>query len=568
MLPPMTHFPNTETYSFKLKKVPAISIVEALAARENFSFEGDSCAQEPVNLFLKNVSAAQTIEHVASLLDLRVRQNGRHIRLSCDKPYFVTYKVDYPAVERSTVDTVIVNSQLGSPATPGSQGTSSVNSINGNGASLSVQTRHQNHFWDALSAAIEALLKDADDPVPATPITTETTISQQTDGTGIVTDSRGRIRRQDLLSGQASIPVNSDSTINRKVVTQVGRTSRRVIMHAESGLLIVNATQRQHRDVANFLETVTRRALKQVVIEATVAEVKLSAQYQKGIQWRALRGDATRLGLTLQSDGDGGRASSLNSQAGVGGFRFDPASGTAGAAGDGSPGAMTSSGVPALMVLRYLQPTISGALGLGAALSLLEGFGEVRVISNPKLAVLNQQTAVMKVVDNRVYFTVQVQTSAPTSTNGAFSTFNTQVHTVPVGFFMAVTPHIEDSQGVSLTVRPTVSRIIGFVNDPNPALSQAGVTSRIPEIQTREIESVMRLQSGEIALLGGLMQTTTERGSEGLPGINQSELGRALTQQEHTESQRTELVVLLRPVVQPITRVGGALQTEPDQVSP
>lgn len=555
--PPTERFPKTESYSFKLKGIPALSVVEALSQNEGFSFEGDSCTQQPINLYLKNVSATQAIDHIAQTLDLQVQRTQRHIRLGCNRPYFVTYKVDYPSVERNTVDTVIVNSQLGAtiggaPQPNGQQSPTFAGNTNNNGASLSVQTKHQNHFWNELANSVQALLRDPNESEGPAPITTETTITQQSDGVGLYTDSRGRVRQRDIARGQAALPVNAESTINKKTVTQAGRINNKVITHPESGLLIAYATQKQHRLVEQFLETVNQRSLKQVLIEATVAEVKLSSEFQKGIQWRLLRGDASRLGLTLQSDGEGNRASGINSTSGVGGIKFDPAAGVAN--NGASPNPVAASGIPSLLVLRYLQPAVGSAIGIGAALSLLESFGEVRVISNPKLAVLNQQTAVMKVVDNRVYFTVQVQTSAPTNNSTAFSTFNTQVHTVPVGFFMAVTPHIEDNHGVSLTVRPTVSRILGFVNDPNPALAQAGVVSRIPEIQTREIESVMRLHSGEIALLGGLMQTTSERGSEGLPGLNQTELGKALTQQERSDSQRTELVVLLRPVVQPVMR--------------
>ena len=92
--------------------------------------------------------------------------------------------------------------------------------------------------------------------------------------------------------------------------------------------------------------------------------------------------------------------------------------------------------------------------------------------------VLNNQTALLKVVDNQVYFTVDVQTTTNQTTTDRV--FQTNIHTVPVGLVMSVTPQINDNGAVMMNVRPTISRITSFVNDPNPDLKQAGVTSPIP----------------------------------------------------------------------------------------
>ncbi len=532
-LPPLNRFPKTEGYSFKLKKVPAISVLEALADSEGFSFEGDECAQAPVNLFLKDVSALQAIEHMAHLLNLQLTIDEQHITLSCNKPYWVTYKLDYPAVERTTLDTVTVNSQLGNPGTPGTGGSTLLGTTAGfansgglgNNASVSVQTKHQNRFWDELTRTIEYMLIEPEAKELPAPVTTETVISQQADGTALGTDSLGRLRRRSSAHTNGG-DFNSETTISRRTTRQSTQPLTQVLPHAESGLLMIKANQQQHAYITSFLETVTQRALKQVLIEATVAEVRLSSQYQKGIQWQALPRNGSGLGFDISpiTNSNGSGVNSANSS------------------------------LAALLSLRFVQPALAGSLGISAALSLLEQYGDVRVISNPKLAVLNQQTAVLKVVDNRVYFTVQVQTAAPTNNSSAFSTFTTQLHTVPVGFFMAITPHIEDHSGVSLTIRPTVSRILGFINDPNPALAQAGVVSRIPEIQTREIESVMRLHTGEIALLGGLMQTSSDQLRDTLPGAANNETARTLLDQQRSDSQRSELVILLRPVIEPVTQ--------------
>jgi general secretion pathway protein D len=102
---------------------------------------------------------------------------------------------------------------------------------------------------------------------------------------------------------------------------------------------------------------------------------------------------------------------------------------------------------------------------------------------------------------------------------------------------------------VMMDVRPTISRIIDYVNDPNPALAQARVVSQIPEIQTREIESLMRVKSGDIAVMGGLMQDNTNNTSDEVPGLGRIPWVGNLFKYKNNTHTKSELVIFLRPVV-------------------
>jgi general secretion pathway protein D len=128
-------------------------------------------------------------------------------------------------------------------------------------------------------------------------------------------------------------------------------------------------------------------------------------------------------------------------------------------------------------------------------------------------------------------------------------TFDTTVKTVPVGFVMNVTPFITADDEVILNIRPTLTRILRFVNDPNPTLAAAGVTNPIPEIQVREMESVLRVASGNTAVIGGLMQDTASTTDTGLPGMHDSEDYGILFGTKTREFRKTELVIFLRPRV-------------------
>jgi general secretion pathway protein D len=184
--------------------------------------------------------------------------------------------------------------------------------------------------------------------------------------------------------------------------------------------------------------------------------------------------------------------------------------------------------------------------GFTSTLKLLETFGTIKVVSSPKLSVLNNQTAILKVVDNLVYFTVRANVSQ--SQFNVVNTFTSTPNTVSVGFVMSVTPQIGDDESVLLNLRPTISRTIGpGKQDPNPQL--VNVVSIIPEIQTREMESLIRVNNGDIAVMGGLMQDDVDNRNATVPGAASLPLVGYLFQQRNETARKTELVVFVRPVV-------------------
>jgi general secretion pathway protein D len=181
--------------------------------------------------------------------------------------------------------------------------------------------------------------------------------------------------------------------------------------------------------------------------------------------------------------------------------------------------------------------------------SLLDSFGDVKVLSSPKLSVMNNQTATLKVVDNRVYFSI-TSTPATLSTAGTIltpATYTSTPVTVSVGFTMSVTPAINDSDQVTINVRPSITRIIDYVNDPNPALT--GIVNKVPEIRTREMESIIRVNSGQIAVLGGLMQDEINNLSDGIPLLGDIPVAGNLFKNRNDTKTKTELVIFMRPVI-------------------
>ena len=285
------------------------------------------------------------------------------------------------------------------------------------------------------------------------------------------------------------------------------REAASVIANPETGILTIRATSRQHARIQRFLDQVMASARREALIEATVAEVQLNNQFQRGIDWSKLRTGSSGFQITQ---------SSANTPAGINTNAF---------------------------VVGYAL----GNYDFTSAVKLLESFGTVRVLSSPKISVLNNQSAVLKVVDNLVYFTVQANTN---QTQGvSTTTFTTTSNSVPVGFIMTVVPQISASDSVLLSLRPSISRKIGDVADPNPDLAKAGVTNLLPVIQSREMESVLRVQSGQIAVLGGLMQDSVSNTEDTVPGLNRIPGVGSLFEQRKDVNEKTELVIFLRATV-------------------
>lgn len=193
-------------------------------------------------------------------------------------------------------------------------------------------------------------------------------------------------------------------------------------------------------------------------------------------------------------------------------------------------------------LLNYIAP----GLGISATLNLLETFGNVKVLSSPKISVLNNQTAMLKVVDNVVYF--EVKSDSTIGQVNTDKTFTTTAKSVAVGLVMNVTPQISETNMITLNVRPTISRVTGFKTDPNPDIPTA-TPNQVPEIQTREMESVLRLADGEIAVMGGLMEDKIDYTTDAVPGLSRLPgIGNIFRNRDDTNT-KTELVIFLKPTV-------------------
>lgn len=508
---------KAETYSVVVNNVPVQELLFALARDAKVNVDIHPGIEGAVTLNALSQTLPQLLTRIAKQVDMRYELDGPNLVVMPDAPFLRNYKVDYLNMSRDAASNVSIATQI---STTGTGAGAAGGGMGNNNSTTSVTNKSNNRFWDTLVQNIKDILRETDKILPegSSETSTEQTGNQSTSGTGAAARASGS-RNSAASANLAGSP--NPATLNTDNTTVTRRTTFReaasVIANPENGLLSVRATGRQHEKIREFIDQVMSSAKRQVLIEATVVEVKLSDQYQQGINWSSLRGDSTGLNLTQ------GRVGTLPS--GI------------------NPGVS-----PGIFTLNYANP--NSVIGnIAATIQLLESFGNVKVLSSPKISVLNNQTALLKVVDNKVYFTIGVTITPATATSAQLIVYTTTVHTVPVGFVMSVTPQIDDTDTVTLNVRPTISRITGYVNDPSPPLADAGVTSPIPEIQTREMESILKVGSGQVAVMGGLMQDSVDHLKDAIPGLSKLPvIGSAFTYRNET-STKSELVIFLRPIV-------------------
>ncbi len=496
-----------ETYSVSVYKVQVQSLLFALARDAKVNIDIHPGIGGEVTLNALNQTLPTLLSRIAKQVDMRFELNGSNLSVMPDTPFLRNYKIDYVNISRHTTGTVNIATQISSS---GSNIGGAGGGAGNNNSTTSVENKSNNDFWPTLVKNISDMLHETDKILPGA---SESNPNGTPAATAVAEPSVTTATSKTLTPGSATPAAVKPTTF---------REAASVIANPENGLIAVRATSRQHERVQEFLDLAMSSAKRQVLIEATVLEVQLSDQYQQGINWGFLKTGASSTTNINQSP--------VNNVA------------------------ISSAVVPGvsagLFTMNYSNP-LSALGNISAAVQLLESFGKVKVVSSPKISVLNNQTALLKVVDNNIYFTITATTTPGSLGVPATTTYTSTLNTVPVGFVMSVTPQITDGDDVTLNVRPSISRIIGYVQDPNPALSTAvpSVVSNVPIIQSREMESILKVSSGQIAVMGGLMQDEIKNNKDAVPALNSVPfLGNIFSNRNETTS-KSELVIFLRPIV-------------------
>jgi len=519
-LPRPTPAPAAETYSVVVTNLRIQDLLFALARDARINIDIHPGLSGTVTLNAINQTLPQILARIARQVDMRYEFDGPNLTVMPDSPFLRTYRIDYVNLSRSVSGTVSTNTQIATSGTSNLHATgtglpSGTPITGGNVSATRIENASRNQFWESVEKNLRDLLRETDKQLPegSSETVVENVETTTTTGTGVTPATPGGRNRnarpaQGQPAGFAASPnpaamQNATTTVVHK---STFREAASVIANRETGVVTVRATGRQHEKVREFIDQVMSAARRQVLIEATILEVGLSDTYRQGIEWSRILASGTRFGLT---------GPTLGSSTGN--------------------------------AISPFSASYQSANGIDSTIRLLEGFGTVKVLSSPKLSVLNNQTAVIKVVEEFVYFAVRADTTQTTNA-GALTTVTTTPQAVSVGLVMTVTPQVSEADEVILNVRPTISSIADFRRDPNPNIP-ANISNLVPQIRTREIESVLRLGNGETAILGGLMEDRIDYKTGRVPIAGAIPLFGELFTNRDNAIQKTELVIFLRPVV-------------------
>ena len=379
-LPPPKPAAKTETYSVVVNNVRAQDLLFALARDAKINVDIHPGIVGAVTLNAIDQTLPQLLKRIAKQVDMRYELDGANLVVMPDTPFLRTYQVNYVNMSRELSGTVSINTQIasGGAASGGNSGAGGAIGT-GNVSSTSIKNESKNRFWEDLEKNIKDILRETDKILPEGSSDTiiERTGSQTT--TGTTPPAARRARRSSGQQGTMAATPNpaelekTETTVEHRATF---REAASVIVNPSSGTVTVRATGRQHEKIQEFLDTVMSAAKRQVLIEATIVEVALNDGYQQGIDWSRSRDNGSTFGIT------------------------GPLLGTSGTSG-------TNQALP--FSLKFLDR--NSPLNIDIALEFLESFGTVKVLSSPRLSVLNNQTALLKVVDSIVYFTIKSDTT-------------------------------------------------------------------------------------------------------------------------------------------------------------
>ncbi len=487
---------NTKLVTLSVTEdVPLRDVLFELGRLANVDIEvGSGLDKSGINLRATDRPFNEVIERIAELGHLRYSVSGNSIRVEKDVPYLKTYSLDFLNIVRSSTSGYTLSTNILSSGGGGGGGSSGGTSVGTSGSTSGITSNAESDLWTSLDASISEILKYK---------------------------PGGDDKKDDAAAAPAA--------------AAGGGAGGSFVINRQAGVLAVTATEAQQEMIQRFLALLSRNSSAQVLIEAKIVEVALSDQFQSGINWTHLLG---KLGQTNVSIGN-----------------FQPAQ------------SLTNTSLNSTVNGSPFSLSVEGG-ELDSVLKLTQYYGTTRTLSSPRLSAINNQQAVLTFARNTVFFDCTVTASTTTSTTGGVSqveppTVNCTQSTVPIGIILTILPSINlDTQQVTLNVRPTLTRQVGLATNPESAFIKGIVhsqdasfdTSTIPDIEVpiievRELDSITKVKSGGVMVIGGLMQDQSRNELAGVPGMQDIPLIGNAFKSRSEDSVKTELIIFIKATI-------------------
>lgn len=350
----------------------------------------------------------------------------------------------------------------------------------------------------------------------------------------------------DTQSTTLSSQVNTESqadfwkTLKSSLEALLGdslKTGSQVVLNPAAGVVVVRATPEQLIEVAKYLDQTQLSMNREVLIDTQILEVTLNDKFQGGVDWQVLGLRISGMGFANENEGISGESA--------------------------------SSGTMATPLDPFTQ-IFSGRIRTGnfaAVIHALNEQGNVQTLSSPRLSTMNNQEAVIKVGQDQ-YFTTGFSGDTLSNSSGATTGTTQSVTLAPFfsGIALSVIPQISANGEVTLHIHPLVSDVtkdnqtfaINSSSSSSSFLRSHLLGTDTPSAtdavdlalsKVRESDSIIRAQSGQVVILGGLMTNEVKESVAGVPLLDRLPFIGALFRRTYQSSVKSELVILMRPVV-------------------
>jgi MSHA biogenesis protein MshL len=493
---------STRRVSLSVRDADLKDLLRAAAEDTNYnlSFEAD-IETRIKGLDLKGVTLQEILDQVLPNLGLGYVKTGRTIHIQKSEGGLRFFQVDHLAMRRMGSKSFMVNAS-GQLIQSTSGGSGSGSGSGGGGTSGGSGGGSGGGDESGSSSAYTSSLNT---------------------GNGFDPWDELRSGLTTLIFGEAmeSPETNSDSgeTVKGPTSLAYSRNGKTLMIHPDSGLVVVGADPGTHKRVDSYLQELRRRNRRQVLLEARIVEVTLGNDSQIGVDWN---------GLLSKGGASGGSGTDIR--------------GTFATGGTNNSSVDASTEGLAKLVVQNAR--------ISATLSALAREGRLQVLSAPRISTLNNQKAILRVVREEAFF---LQTSQTTGTGGAggFSTtVNITPMVVPVGIVLDILPQISDDNSVTLSVNPSISEIVTVRSLVIQGVGNSGgASATLPVVDRRDLDAVVRLRSGETLVLAGIIRTKEGVDDRGVPWLRKVPfLGNFFTKKEKTKLH-TELAIFITPTL-------------------
>lgn len=504
-----------------------------LADQASIDLELDPQIQGSIIFTAKERPFDEVVDRICQMAGLRYKFVNHVLRVELDRPYIKTYSVDYINLVRSGSSEMSAEVSMGGSGGGGEEGGGGSTS---GGSSAEVASELEVDVWSDLSENLEQILAASDtymtlatlaDPVPSV----AESIPADPMGAGVppalpgmpaagvAPTAQTATAAIDPLTGMPmAVPLSPSTPPTLNVSSVAGEPlvpnpPATFSINRQAGTLTLFATDRQQKEVEEYLSGLQKRLTTQIAIEARVLQVDLNDEFATGIDWDSL--DLTGM------------------------ISVDPSFSSLGISSEATGG-------------------FTGIFEAGSSVRLVveavSKFGTVRALSSPRVMVLNNQPALVNISDNNVYFAFTAERTEGEDGEPDRIDVETEQRSVPEGVILTVLPSANADTGeIMLSVRPTISNIVERVADPTVALvyASAGLdpseapSNQIPVVGVQEIDSLIKMQSGQTVVMGGLMKDSNTVTEESIPVLGDIPYFGAAFRNHSDVIKKSELVIFL-----------------------